>query len=268
VRIALLFLTPFAATALWAADTAQPVVVSAASSQVGIAPDSLATIYGPNLTTQTAPAGNPPWPTALGDMPGVTLVDSAGQRWPVPLIYVSQSQMNVFIPAGPAVGAGQVEFPVTGLPPGFGAAALRIVPIVVKQVAPAVFTADGTGTGVLAATATQTFPVGQYTFPVFTCGSGSSCTPVPIDLGVDTPISLSIYGTGIRGWTSTGTALNTTVTIGNQSLPASYAGPQAAVPGLDQVNVALPLSLRGAGLVNVSVTAAGITSNIGQIYIN
>ena len=37
---------------------------------------------------------------------------------------------------------------------------------------------------------------------------------------------------------------------------------------LDQVNVPLPLSLRGAGLVNASVTAAGVTSNIGQIYIN
>ena len=120
----------------------------------------------------------------------------------------------------------------------------------------------------LAATATQTLPVGQYTFPLFACASPASCTPVPIDLGVDTPISLTIYGTGIRGWASSGTALNTTVTIGSQSLPAAYAGPQPTVPGLDQVNVALPLSLRGAGLINVSVTAAGVTSNIGQIYIN
>ena len=82
MRVSLLFLTPFAVLGLWAADTTQPVVVSGppAACKAGITPDSLATIYGPNLATQTVPAGNPPWPTALGDMPGVTLVDSAGTR--------------------------------------------------------------------------------------------------------------------------------------------------------------------------------------------
>jgi uncharacterized protein (TIGR03437 family) len=98
--------------------------------------------------------------------------------------------------------------------------------------------------------------------------SAGNCQPVPIDLGVDTPIYLSLYGTGIRGWSTIGTPLNTTVNIGGQSFPAAYAGPQPTVPGLDQVNVPLSLNLRGAGLVNVTVTAAGVTSNAGQIYIN
>jgi uncharacterized protein (TIGR03437 family) len=267
MRSSLLLLAPFSVLTLWAADTTQPVVVSAASQQVGITPDSLASIYGPNLATQNVSAGNPPWPTSLGDMPGITLVDSAGKNWPVPLIFVSPTQMNVYIPAGVATGPGRIEFPFTGLPPGV-TAALRIVPVELQKVAPSIFTADGTGTGVLAASGIQVSPVGQFPFSLFTCASPASCTPIPISLGVDTPIYLSIYGTGIRGWTSTGTALNTTVTIGNQSLPALYAGPQPTVPGLDQVNVPLPLSLRGAGLVNVSVTAAGVTSNIGQIYIN
>ena len=270
MRCSLLFLTPLTALSLWAADPTQPVVVSAASPQVGLAPDSLATVYGPNLATQTVSAGNPPWPTALGDMPGVTLVDSAGKRWPVPLIFVSSSQMNIYLPAGSATGPGTVEFPFTGLPPGVGAAALRIVPISLQAVAPGIFTTHGTGSGVLAATAIRTSPVGglQVEIPVFTCAAPGSCTPVPIDLGIDTPVYLSLYGTGIRGWTTLAPRLNATVTIGGQSLPAAYAGPQPTVPGLDQVNVALPLSLRGAGLVDVSVTVAGATSNVGQIFIN
>jgi uncharacterized protein (TIGR03437 family) len=270
VRVSSLLLTPLAALTLWAADPTQPVVVSAASPQVGLAPDSLATVYGPNLTTQTVSAGSPPWPTSLGDMPGVTLIDSAGKSWLVPLIFVSPNQMNIYIPAGPALGPAKMEFPVTGLPPGVGAAALRIVPVTLQNVSPGIFTANGTGSGVLAATAIRTSLVAdlQTSVPVFTCSAAGSCAPVPIDLGIDTPIYLSLFGTGIRGWQNIGTPLNTTVTIGNQSFPALYAGPQPTTPGLDQVNVPLSLSLRGAGLVNVSVTAAGITSNIGQIYIN
>jgi uncharacterized protein (TIGR03437 family) len=256
------------ALSLWAADSNTPIVVSAASRQVGIAPDSLAAIYGPNLATQTVSAGNPPWPTSLGDMPSVTLVDSVGKRWQVPLIFVSSSQMNVYIPSGPATGQANIEFPFTGLPPGEGTAALRIVPFTLTTVAPAIFTADGSGSGVLAGTAIQITPVGQSSFSVFTCTDAGSCNPVAISLGVDTPTYLVIYGTGIRGWNTIGTALATTVQIGNQSLLASYAGPQPITPGLDQVNVLLPLSLRGSGLLNVSVTAGGVTSNIGQIYVN
>ena len=256
------------ALSLWAADSNTPIVVSAASRQVGIAPDSLAAIYGPNLATQTVSAGNPPWPTSLGEMPGVTLVDSVGKRWQVPLIFVSSSQMNVYIPSGPATGQANIEFPFTGLPPGEGTAALRIVPFTLTTVAPAIFTADGSGSGVLAGTAIQITPVGQSSFSVFTCTDAGSCNPVAISLGVDTPTYLVIYGTGIRGWNTIGTALATTVQIGSQSLLASYAGPQPITPGLDQVNVLLPLSLRGSGLLNVSVTAGGVTSNIGQIYVN
>jgi uncharacterized protein (TIGR03437 family) len=45
-----------------------------------------------------------------------------------------------------------------------------------------------------------------------------------------------------------------TVQVGNLSLPAVYAGPQGQYPGLDQVNVQLPASLAGSGVVNVVVT--------------
>jgi uncharacterized protein (TIGR03437 family) len=57
------------------------------------------------------------------------------------------------------------------------------------------------------------------------------------------------------------------VKIGNTIVDTTYVGPQGQIPGLDQVNVPLPLSLRGSGLVNVTVTVNGVTSNAVQIAI-
>lgn len=262
MRIVLFLLTQLAALTMWAADNTQPVVVSAASAQAGIAPDSLASIYGSQLAPQTASAGNPPWPTSLGGMPGVFLIDSAGHNWTVPLIFVSPSQMNVWIPAGVATGPATIEFPFTNVEPGM-TAALRIVPVNIQKAAPGLFTANGAGTGVVAASAVRILLGNSMQVPidVFTCGAAGSCSAIPIDTGLDTPVYLSLYGTGIRGGS------NVTVTIGGQTFSPSYAGPQPSIPGLDQVNVPLSLNLRGAGLVNVTVVADGIPSNAGQISI-
>ena len=244
---------------------AQITVVSSASQGAGVTADSLATVYGTHLASQAISATSLPWPITLGDMPFVTVTDSAGQSQPVPLIYVSPDQMNIWIPAGVAAGPATLTFPVTGLPPGFGTAALRQTPFTVAKVAPALFSADGSGSGVAAATAVRTVIPTQIQSPVtvFQCAAGR-CTAVGIDLGVDAPIYLTLYGTGIRGASA---LTNVSVTIGTLKIPPTYAGPQMQVPGLDQVNVALPLTLRGAGLANVSVTADGVTSNAVQILI-
>jgi uncharacterized protein (TIGR03437 family) len=49
--------------------------------------------------------------------------------------------------------------------------------------------------------------------------------------------------------------------IGGQTRAAMFAGAQGTYAGLDQVNVALPQSLRGAGSVNVSLMVDGTASN-------
>jgi uncharacterized protein (TIGR03437 family) len=51
------------------------------------------------------------------------------------------------------------------------------------------------------------------------------------------------------------------VTIGIVDVAPLYAGPQPMFPGLDQINVPLPLTLRGAGEVNVTVTIDVMMSN-------
>jgi uncharacterized protein (TIGR03437 family) len=259
-------LLPIAATVLLAADSTTPVVVSSASPNIGVASDSLATIYGNQLATQTASAPSLPWPTRLGDLPVVWVTDSTSKAQMASLSYVSPSQVNIWIPSGTAPGPATVSFPVTGLPLGVGTAALRIVPVTIQKVAPGLFSANGTGSGVAAASAVRIAIPTQLQGPVsvFQCDAPATCTAVPIDVGLDAPVYLSFYGTGIRGASSLS---NVNVTIGATKIQPTYAGPQGELPGLDQVNVPLSLSLRGSGLVNVTVTVDGVTSNAVQINI-
>ena len=247
-----------------AADAQQQLtVVSAASPTVSVAADSLASVFGPSISTETTAAPSVPWPTMLGDISVVYVKDSVGQSQMAGILFISPSQMNIYVPARVAPGQATVSFPATGLPPGAGAAALRIVNVSIQKTAPGLFSATGTGTGVAAATAVRiAIPSPNQTpVPVFQCDQAANCVPVPIALGVDTPIYVSVFGTGIRN------ASSVMVNIGNTSVQPSYAGPQGQYPGLDQVNFPLSLNLRGGGLVNVTVTADGVTSNAVQLDI-
>ena len=94
-------------------------------------------------------------------------------------------------------------------------------------------------------------------------GSGA-VVPVPIDLGPSTDhVFLILYGTGFR---AAGTA-NTTMTIGGQNAQVSFAGPQGAFAGLDQINVLVPRSLGGSGSVSIVLTTAGQSANKVNISI-
>ena len=64
---------------------------------------------------------------------------------------------------------------------------------------------------------------------VYPC-SNSTCTSVPIQLGVDTPIYISFYGTGLRS------ASKVTVSIHGVNVPVTFVGPAPGFTGLDQVN--------------------------------
>jgi uncharacterized protein (TIGR03437 family) len=83
-------------------------------------------------------------------------------------------------------------------------------------------------------------------------------------LGVDTPVYLSLYGTGIRNRTS---LAGVSVTIHGVAMPLQYAGPQGFYAGLDQVNVALLLSLRGTGETDLVLTVDGQPANTVRVNI-
>jgi uncharacterized protein (TIGR03437 family) len=69
---------------------------------------------------------------------------------------------------------------------------------------------------------------------------------------------LQLFGTGIRGRSSLPAVL---CQIGSTTLPVAYAGPQGSTIGMDEIDIPLPKSLRGAGNVIVTLTVDGQTAN-------
>lgn len=233
-------------------------VQSAAAPNAAVTPDSIASLYGTNLAATTQPAGVQPPPLSLGGVT-VTVTDSTGTSRVAPLMYVSPSQINFAVPQGASDGVAQ--FAILN-----GGAGPLTVTGAVQSVAPTLFSMSGDGKGVAAATAIQvqaSNPQLQSPVAVFEC-SAAGCVSTPIALGVDTPIVVALYGTGIRNRSSLS---NVSVTINGVSASVQYAGPQPSYEGLDQVNVVLPLTLRGSGEVNVVMTVDAQTSNIVTINV-
>jgi uncharacterized protein (TIGR03437 family) len=227
-------------------------VQSAAAPSAAVAPDSLASLYGTNLASGVAQADAEPLPRTLAGA-SLTVTDSAGTERQASLLYVSSTQINFAVPDGTAKGAAQ--FVVTN------GSATQSFSGTVAAVDPTLFSMNGTGSGVSAAT-TQV-GTSQTVTPVYQCTS-SACVAVPITLASGTSTYLTLYGTGIRGRSA---LANVTVTIGTTAIPAQYAGPTPNFTGLDQVNILLPDSLRGSGQVNLFVTVDGQASNAVTIDI-
>ncbi|HXB73717.1 MAG TPA: hypothetical protein VNY05_36095 [Candidatus Acidoferrales bacterium] len=236
-------------------------VQSAAAPTAAVAPDSLASLFGANLAAGTVQATSLPLQTTLGGVT-LTVTDAAGVPRKAPLIYVSPGQINFEVPDGTA--PGQAVFAVSN------AATPQTFTGAVQPIAPALFSMNGAGTGVAAAIAIAvqaSNPQLQSPVPVFQCGSaggGSGCAAVPIVLGVDTPVYVSFYGTGIRNASS---LAKVQVTINGMSVPVLYAGPAPNYTGLDQVNAALVLGLRGSGETSVILTVDGQVSNVVTISV-
>jgi uncharacterized protein (TIGR03437 family) len=237
------------------------VIVSTASGVPVIAPDSLASIYGSDLAASTAFAVAP-YPAELGGI-GVHVIDSAGNSQQAALLYVSPEQVNFLMPSGMADGPATINL--------IGAAGLRGSGVAQNQhVAPALFTANDSGQGVVAATAYRTFIPGTRTGPVdvFQCGTApGSCVSVPIDPGLDAPVTITLYATGIKG--RSGDA-GVTLTIGNTVVPIrsiTSSDNTSPMPGVDQITFVLPLDLRGSGEVNIFLTVDGVNSNTARINI-
>lgn len=232
-------------------------VQSSAAPGISVAPSSIATMYGSNLSTVSMSASALPLPTTLG---GATLLvtDAAGTQFPAALSFVSASQINFIIPTGAAVGTatftganGSVSQSTTGL---------------IQNVAPALFSMSGTGSGVAAATAIlvpTSQPQQQIPTKVFDCGT-SGCTPVPINVAASGTVYLSLYGTGIRNQSA---LASVQATVNGVAVPVQYAGAQPTYPGLDQVNISIPASLSGTGAANVVLIVDGQISNTVMIAI-
>ncbi len=73
---------------------------------------------------------------------------------------------------------------------------------------------------------------------------------------------LILFGTGWRGG-----AASTTVMLGEETLTPVFSGAQGVYPGLDQINVAIPASAMGKGMLPIKVTSGTIVSNTATVNI-
>jgi uncharacterized protein (TIGR03437 family) len=68
-------------------------------------------------------------------------------------------------------------------------------------------------------------------------------------------VVVELYGTGVRHRASLSDITATfSSSAGNTTAQVQYADKQGTDTGLDQINVLIPQSLRGAGTVNLSIT--------------
>ena len=225
------------------------VVQSAAAASSAVAPDSLASLYGSNVASETAQAASLPLPTELGGV-SLTITDASGRSVAAPLGYVSPGQINFSVPSGLAPGQATFTLSNAGVP---SAAAGVLWPVV-----PRLFTANGSGLAAASAVEINSLtPKIQTPVDVTRCDS-SGCVPVNIALDAGSTVYLSLYGSGIRNRSALS---DVSVTVNGIGVPLLFAGPQTQFPGLDQVNIELPSSLKGAGLSNIVLTIAGQNSN-------
>jgi uncharacterized protein (TIGR03437 family) len=225
--------------------------VNAASFASGVvARDSIVTAYGTEFADVAAGAATTPLPDSLAGR-RMEVQDAAGVVRSAPLFYVSPRQINFAMPEGAMDGPAVLR--VTGGSQAFRAEAL------VSSVAPGLF-----AVGPYAAANIVRARDGQQTVQLsFGVDAAGGAVPIPIDLGPpDQQTVLVLYGTGIRHHRDSVTAR-----VGNETITAAYAGPQGTYAGEDQINVPLPRSLAGAGVVDVLLTVDGLITNVVKIQI-
>jgi uncharacterized protein (TIGR03437 family) len=222
-------------------------IVSAADSKSAAAPGGLITLYGSNLSPTNQATSQIPVPTALAN----SCVTVNGQ--PIPLIFVSPSQVNAQMPFQ-AVGAETVVVHTPGgVSDNFN--------LIVQPNSPAVFLSGVAG------------PETNLPTIIRLANNLLATDSNPIHPGDDLVIYLTGLGqtnpAGATGYPAPGSPLSnaltaTGVTLGGMNLPVIYAGLAPGEVGVYQINVSvpggtptgisMPLTInQGAGTITVSM---------------
>jgi len=220
---------------------------------------AIVSAFGSQLAAYTQNAPGLPLPISLGGSQ-VIVKDSQGKEYFAPLFYASPTQINFQLPAGAAEGIATITV-------FSGAGGTTSGVLLVGKVAPAIFTADSTGKGVAAGSVLYVRPDGtRHEEPIARFDViQNRFVPVPIELGTaGEQIYLTLYGTGIRNRSD---LAKVKVQIGGVEAVVEYAGAQGYFAGLDQLNIKLPRSLAGRGLVNIEMQADGRLANSVTAYI-
>ena len=217
------------------------------------ASESIVAAFGTSLATGAYPALRIPLATSLGGTT-VKVKDSAGLERLAPLFYVSPGQVNYQVPYGTTLGSANVTITSSDGKTSNGS-------IQISSIAPGIFSATSDGAGWAAANIQRVKADGsQVVEPVVRYDTQQNkFVPVPINLSNANELAyLVLYGTGIRNRNS---LMNVTAKIAGLDMPVEYAGPHCCFVGVDQINIKLPLVLRGRGEIPVVLSVDGKVAN-------
>ena len=229
---------------------------AASGNDVRLSPGMIASVFpqGTNVPfgDQTAAAQSTPLPTTLGDIQ--VMVNDV----PTPLIYVSPGQVNFVVPMNiPTSGTAEFQVVKASLGQVLASGSANL-----DRVAPALFSASGSGVGQLAATNED----GSVNSPTNMISRGKVIT---------------LYGTGAGfvtgappdGTPTTGEAKtdvqppSVRVIIGTDFVPDAnilYSGLAPGFPGLWQLNVKIPDTVLPNPATAVVAVVYSINSNAGK----
>lgn len=224
-------------------------VVGAASYAPALTPGGLGAIFGFNLASTSMAAAGLPLPNSLAG----TQVKIGGVL--APLLYVSPSQINFQIP-WELTGQAQASVAVTT---PFGSSPVEMT-MNLSTAAPAIFTANGSGSGQglvvslqgkLAAAATPVAP-GQWVV-IYCTGLGSASNRPATGAAVADA--------------SSPTVRTPLVTIGGVQATLNFAGLAPGYVGVYQVNALVPADTAPGSSVPLTLTIDGAPSNTVTIAV-
>jgi uncharacterized protein (TIGR03437 family) len=220
--------------------------VNSASFATGpIAPGSLFSIFGENITATTATATDFPLPTQLGGV-SVTMNSIA-----LPLLYVGASQINAQAPY--ELAPGPVQLTVTS-----NGTMLATLSVQMTAASPGIFMlSDGSGH---AAAENQSYSLNSAQTPstpgnyLFAYVTGLGVVNPPVADGAPAPLSPFSYPRAM-----------VSATIGNQPAQVEFAGLAPTLAGVSQLNIVVPNL--PPGNYPLVVTAGGAISNTAMVTV-
>jgi len=237
-------------------------VVSAAGG-MDVARNGFAVAYGPIMALRDAQSHQARLPLKLAGV-SAQITDSAGVTRPAGIIWASAGwgQLNFVVPADSVPGQG-----ILTIERADGSRATTN--LMIADAAPAFWTGVSCR-GPAEGTAIRVWGDGRKAAsPISHCNAPSSkavwadCSTVPIEVARRFTTRVRLEGSGLRNAKS---AAQIEVTIGGRRVPVVSFGP-AKAPGVDQLTIEVPVSMRGLGEADLLCHVNGRVSNAVRIAI-